>query len=816
MSNSLATTSCPERLRHRRRRLSLEPLEHRRLLVSEGALYTITELLDASGLPGEISATVFWGDGTSTSASVTDRSVNDKLHFKFDYSLDTRGFFSGPNQSRRAVLELAGQLLLSQLTDDLAPISPAGQNRWQPNIRHPSATDSVTPPLHNLSPTLRVAANEIIVYPGSRDFPGEVRAVGGPGGVASFSGTKAFVDLVKSRGETGALLSKPTDFAPSHGSVSFDVDSSTAWYFGVDPNGIGKGQVDFLTVAVHELAHVLGFGVAPSWNHKVSNGMFTGTEARAAYAGSGNVPLSGDHWADLVHSEGGIDPLMSGKILAGQRQLMTAIDFAALDDIGWQVAETGVNVSAAQRYADNGEFPIQISLRGTVGGQLIAERSFLLAEVTVTNVAPDLAVVADQSAIAGQAISITNIGTISDTGFENTQASPATSESFTYTIHWGDGTANDQGIATIDSQGNGSGAMTVASFDGTHTYASAGNWTVTVEVTDDDGATRQQAFQVFVAQPPRLELELNRPVVSEDEGQGATLLTVSLIGDTSGTPTTVNLQSSDPSELRLPETVVIPAAESSIQVPVEAIDDALLDGDVAVTVTASAADLNSEMIDLLVKDHEALTAEFSTDQVTEGAPAGVELTIGRSNTDTSQPLVISIIGGNATEVDQPAKITIPANQQEQTITLFPTDDDHAELPLQLSYTFTAIGYFQAEAAIELLDDEPPLFQNPVDPFDVSGSDGVRASDALRIINELHRRTTAELDPGSEQPGGLYLDVNGDYKVTALDALCVINELAKRNSDGQLTFAILAATSSRGESKVSAFQQQFDPESGKLF
>ena len=36
----------------------------------------------------------------------------------------------------------------------------------------------------------------------------------------------------------------------------------------MDSQGIGAKQIDFLSVAVHELVHVLGFGTAPSWNTK--------------------------------------------------------------------------------------------------------------------------------------------------------------------------------------------------------------------------------------------------------------------------------------------------------------------------------------------------------------------------------------------------------------------------------------------------------------------------------------------------------------------------------------------------------------------
>ena len=46
------------------------------------------------------------------------------ITFQFDYSLDTSGFFNNPQA--RATLEQAGQILGSQLSDQLSAITPAG------------------------------------------------------------------------------------------------------------------------------------------------------------------------------------------------------------------------------------------------------------------------------------------------------------------------------------------------------------------------------------------------------------------------------------------------------------------------------------------------------------------------------------------------------------------------------------------------------------------------------------------------------------------------------------------------------------------
>lgn len=78
-----------------------------------------------------------------------------------------------------------------------------------------------------------------------------------------------------------------------------------------------------------------------------------------------------------------------------------------------------------------------------------------------------------------------------------------------------------------------------------------------------------------------------------------------------------------------------------------------------------------------------------------------------------------------------------------------------------------------------------LWQNLAQASDVNNDGEVTAADALRIINELSRRSfsdpvTSELvSPGALAAWpGVYFDQNGDGRATALDALRVVNELAR--------------------------------------
>ncbi len=122
-------------------------------------------------------------------------------------------------------------------------------------------------------------------------------------------------------------------------------------------------------------------------------------------------------------------------------------------------------------------------------------------------------------------MSITNIGQFTDPGFDNPlNIGGETTEKFTYAINWGDGTPLSAGPPTIDVPGS-PGTPTSGSFNGSHTYADNGIYTVTVTISDDDGGTTSATFEVTVNNvAPTLVVPPNQTV---NEGS---LLSITNIG----------------------------------------------------------------------------------------------------------------------------------------------------------------------------------------------------------------------------------------------------------------------------------------------
>lgn len=252
--------------------------------------------------------------------------ANIDIHF--DYRYDSSGFFTGANSSRQNLLNAAASTFESSFEDNLTAITSSVSDSFDAKFFQPDNGKSIS------IPNFSVAENQLVIFAGTRNL-GSTLAVGGPGGYSIISSDPGFIDNASSRGQAGALTSIETDFGPWGGAISFN--STSNWYF--DSN-ITRDEsfsgFDFYSVAVHELAHVLGFGGADSFDNLISGGSFTGPAVNALLGY--NPPLAGDsHWASglsYLGQEAAMDPSIAG----GQRKHFTELDAAAMKDIGWEVS----------------------------------------------------------------------------------------------------------------------------------------------------------------------------------------------------------------------------------------------------------------------------------------------------------------------------------------------------------------------------------------------------------------------------------------------------------------------------------------------
>ncbi len=274
------------------------------------------------------------------------RTLPSALSIIIDYSYDTGNFFD--TQEKRDLFQLAANTYAARIVDNLTAITPSGTNTWAAEFTDPATGQTVQ------NSNLYVAADTIIVFAGGRDLEDSTLGIGGPGG-SSATGSGTWLATVNRRGQSGAALEQPTDFGPWGGSVTFDT-SGTDWHFGTTTAGLESHEADFLSIATHELGHILGFGTSSSFDNFVNGDQFTGPKSVAYFDNGGNPPLAFDdsHWADGTRDEGQ-ETAMDPSIALGSRKLLTRLDWAALDDLGWTL--TSSNTAPPPAVALSGSIP---------------------------------------------------------------------------------------------------------------------------------------------------------------------------------------------------------------------------------------------------------------------------------------------------------------------------------------------------------------------------------------------------------------------------------------------------------------------------
>jgi PKD repeat protein len=141
-------------------------------------------------------------------------------------------------------------------------------------------------------------------------------------------------------------------------------------------------------------------------------------------------------------------------------------------------------VSGTHVYADNGAYTVTVTVTDDDGAATADTIT-----INVNNVAPTLLAGVDQTVNEGDLVYL-DPSTFNDKGTLDTHSA---------TINWGDGTSSEPGSVSESPFGPpGSTAGMDGKILGNHVYADNGDCTVTVIVTDDDGAVTSDTFEVTV------------------------------------------------------------------------------------------------------------------------------------------------------------------------------------------------------------------------------------------------------------------------------------------------------------------------------
>ena len=176
------------------------------------------------------------------------------------------------------------------------------------------------------------------------------------------------------------------------------------------------------------------------------------------------------------------------------------------------LAAGAAEFTAEHTYDNSGSYAVTVVVNDG-GGHSITETT----SVSVSNVGPSVNLAPVVSPVAGDNVDLS--GTFVD---------PATADTFTLSVDWGDGTA---GTPILGAD--------VRSFTASHTYELAGPYTATVTVTDSDGARGTASADVAVR--ARNDPPTNLTLSTRSVARGATTTATGTFsdGDTSDTHSVV-------------------------------------------------------------------------------------------------------------------------------------------------------------------------------------------------------------------------------------------------------------------------------------
>ncbi|BAU67378.1 hypothetical protein STA3757_47950 [Stanieria sp. NIES-3757] len=244
------------------------------------------------------------------------------MKIKFDYRFDTEGFFN--NSQKKAALEKAGAIWSSLLKDDFQAI-PVGVEF---TVTNPTTRNGTLEKI-----VLKQEIDDLLIFVVTNNFGNQSNQLTTTGilGEAKVDGFDLQGDIFQRRISNnfrgqGAV----TNFEPWTGTMTFN--NKIDWDFNL--NNPNPQKIDFISVALHEIGHILGFGTSAIFNKIGADGKFDGVNALAVNQGK-PIPLE----PNLNHVKEGfnqntvlLDPLNNPG-----RNLPTRIDLALLADIGYQI-----------------------------------------------------------------------------------------------------------------------------------------------------------------------------------------------------------------------------------------------------------------------------------------------------------------------------------------------------------------------------------------------------------------------------------------------------------------------------------------------
>ena len=247
---------------------------------------------------------------------------------------------------------------------------------------------------------------------------------------------------------------------------------------------------------------------------------------------------------------------------------------------------------------------------------------------------------------------------------------------------------------------------------------------------------------------------------TEGDGSISATLTIPAAMDTD---LTVNLTSSDPGRLSVPTSVLIPAGQKSLIVPVSVVDDALLNGPQEIIITATATEYYDSDATILIHDNETATLFVhlpANAREGDGSVSGLLLASAAPTRD----IVIELSSSDASEVTVPTTVVLPAGQNFVFFDATIVDDNLIDDTQSACITAHVENWTDGLASVNVTDNDRTLaIVLPADGWEGEGTrtavgtvqlGGIAIADTIVSLHsddpsELHLPATVTIPAGQD-------------------------------------------------------------------
>lgn len=172
----------------------------------------------------------------------------------------------------------------------------------------------------------------------------------------------------------------------------------------------------------------------------------------------------------------------------------------------------------------------------------------------------------------------------------------------------------------------------------------------------------------------------------------------------------VMLSSSDPGEVTVPDSVVIPAGESSAGFDLAVVQDTLLDGAQTVTLAATVAGWQPGQAAVEVTDDESAAVTLALNGSThESAAAGATIGTVRLGGTAVAPVTLTLASSAPAQLTVPATVVIPAGVSYIQVPGSVVDDDALDGTQAVVISASAFGAPAVTGSIQVKDNDAAAF-----------------------------------------------------------------------------------------------------------